>query len=476
MPDRQHELVRSVNPFTGECVGEWPAQSRREILDAADAAEAAFRSWRRTTPGHRSGLLRRLAGLLEEDRERLAGLMASEMGKPVMQGAAEADKCALVCRYYADHAGEFLRDLPADTGAARSYVRHEPMGVVYAVMPWNFPLWQVFRFAAPAVAAGNGILLKHAPNVTGCALEIASLFRRAGFPAGLPEVLIVPAREAGPVSALLLSGTVVKAATLTGSVEAGRALAREAGAALKKCVLELGGSDPAIILEDAELASAARLSVHSRLINSGQNCIASKRFIVVDRVYREFLGLMEAEMAAAVSGDPADPSTTVGPLARPDLREALHAQVTASIRSGARLVLGGVLPETVACLYPPTLLEGVAPDMPVAAEETFGPVAAVLRARDEVEAVRLAGSTRYGLGASIFTADVSRGERIAHELGAGACFVNTFVRSDPRLPFGGTGLSGYGRELSRQGILEFVNAKTVWIEAAQPSPAGRDPA
>jgi succinate-semialdehyde dehydrogenase / glutarate-semialdehyde dehydrogenase len=394
------------------------------------------------------------------------------MGKPVNQGTSEVDKCALVCRYYAAHAEGFLRDIAVPTEAFRSCILHEPLGVVYAVMPWNFPLWQVFRCAAPTVAAGNGILLKHSPNVTGCAMEIASLFREAGFPEGLPGVVTVPADEAGPVSSMLLHGPVVKAVTFTGSVAGGRAVAREAGDALKKCVLELGGSDPAIILEDADLELAARLSVHSRLINAGQNCIASKRFIVVETVRERFLGLMEAEMGKTVMGDPMDPVTTLGPMARPDLRDALHAQVTASMAAGARRILGGERPGMSGTFYPPTILDRVTPDMPVAEEETFGPVAAVLCARDQKDAVRLAGSTRYGLGASVFTADASRGEAIARELRAGVCFVNTFVRSDPRLPFGGTGISGFGRELSGQGILEFVNVKAVWVEDPRRSAGG----
>jgi succinate-semialdehyde dehydrogenase/glutarate-semialdehyde dehydrogenase len=457
-------MLRSISPFTGETVAEWRGHSREEILRTADASERAFQSWSLTSMEHRAVLLEHLAALLEADRGRLAALMASEMGKPVSQGTSEVDKCALVCRYYAENSEDFLRDIPVPTEAARSFIQHVPMGVIYAVMPWNFPLWQVFRFAAPAVAAGNGILLKHSPNVTGCALEIAALFREAGFPEGLPGVLLVPAEDAGPVSSMLIRGPVVKAVTLTGSVAAGRALAREAGAALKKCVLELGGSDPAIILEDADLELAARLSVHSRLINAGQNCIASKRFVVAEPVYDRFLERMEAEMGKAVMGDPMDPATTLGPMARPDLRDALHALVTSSLEAGARLVLGGELPGIPGTFYPPTILDRVTPDMPVAEEETFGPAAAVLRARDERDAVRLAGSTRYGLGASVFTADAARGEAIARELRAGACFVNSFVRSDPRFPFGGTGISGYGRELSIQGMLEFVNTKVIWVE------------
>ena len=465
-------MLKSICPFTDETVAVWRGHSREEILRTADASERAFQSWRITSMEHRAVLLERLAVLLEADRGRLAALMASEMGKPLSQGASEVDKCALVCRYYAGHAQDFLQDITVPSEAASCRIRHEPVGVIYAVMPWNFPLWQVFRFAAPTVAAGNGILLKHSPNVTGCALEIAALFREAGFPEGLPGVLLVPAEDAGPVSSMLIHGPVVKAVSLTGSVAAGRAVARESGDALKKCVLELGGSDPAIILDDADLELAARLSVYSRLINAGQNCIASKRFIVMEPVYDRFLELMEAEMRKAVMGDPMDPATTLGPMARPDLRDALHALVTSSLEAGARRILGGETPGMPGTFYPATILDRVTPDMPVAEEETFGPVAAVLRARDERDAVRLAGSTRYGLGASVFTSDLARGEAIARELRAGACFVNTFVRSDPRFPFGGTGISGYGRELSVQGILEFVNTKVIWVENPRPTTGG----
>lgn len=456
--------VFSVNPWDEGVVGEWRGQSRSEVMIKAGACEAAFGSWRLSTHEERASRLHALAEILDGRRASLAELMALEMGKPVSQGMAEADKCALVCRYYAEHGEDFLKDAPVATEAFRSFVAHEPLGVIYGVMPWNFPFWQVFRFAAPAVAAGNGVLLKHSPNVTGCALEITGLFREAGFPEGLFGVVVVPGHRAGPISEMLIGHPAVRAVTLTGSSRAGRAVARMAGKELKKCVLELGGSDPAIILEDADLEHAAKTVAYSRLINAGQNCIASKRMIVVKSVHRRFVELLEFEMKRAVAGDPLDPATTLGPMARDDLRRAVHDQVTRSVSMGAKLVIGGVLPESRGFFYPPTVLDRVVPGMPVADEETFGPVASVLSARDETEALELAGRTTFGLGASVYTRDMSKGEAFARRIHSGACFVNTFTRSDPRLPFGGVGDSGYGRELGRQGMLEFVNQKAVWID------------
>ncbi len=456
--------LRSISPFTGETVGTWRCQTGKEVLETANASEAAFHQWSRSSSADRAAKLTALARLLEESRDSLARLMALEMGKPVGQGVAEADKCALVCRYYARHAGAFLADMPVLTEARRCYVRHEPMGVVYGVMPWNFPFWQFFRFAAPAVAAGNGILLKHSPGVTGCALKIASLFSSAGFPPGLPGVLLVPGHRAGPVSRMIIRHPGVKAITLTGGVEAGRSIAREAGNELKKCVLELGGSDPAVVLEDADLELAAKTIAFSRLINAGQNCIASKRVIVLQKVLQVFLELFTREMERAVMGDPMEHSTTLGPMARSDLRETLHRQVSDSLAMGARLNTGGVIPDGPGFFYPPTVLSGVTPGMPAADQETFGPVAAVLSAVDDADAVKLAGRTGFGLGASVFTGDRARGESIAKKIASGACFINTLVRSDPRLPFGGTGLSGYGRELSSHGLMEFINVKTIWVE------------
>ncbi|MFO7627649.1 MAG: NAD-dependent succinate-semialdehyde dehydrogenase [Candidatus Fermentibacteraceae bacterium] len=455
--------VFSVNPWDEEFVGAWRGHTRSEVIGTADQCEAAFKSWRLSTHAERALRLEALAKILEGRRAVLAELMALEMGKPVGQGVAEADKCALVCRYYAEQGGAFLSDVPVTTDACKSFVAYEPLGVIYGIMPWNFPFWQVFRFAAPAVAAGNGVLLKHSPNVTGCALEIAGLFREAGFPEGLFGMVVVPGHRAGSVSRTLIGHPAVRAVTLTGSSRAGRAVASMAGKALKKCVLELGGSDPAVILADADLESAAKSVAYSRLINAGQNCIASKRMIVVKTVHRRFVELLEAEMLRVVAGNPLDPATTLGPMARDDLRSAVHDQVTGSIAMGAKLVTGGVLPGSRGFFYPPTVLDGVTPGMPAGDEETFGPVAAVMSAGDETEALELAEKTTFGLGASVYTSDTAKGEAFARKIHAGACFVNAYARSDPRLPFGGTGGSGYGRELGREGIMEFVNQKSVWI-------------
>jgi succinate-semialdehyde dehydrogenase/glutarate-semialdehyde dehydrogenase len=386
--------------------------------------------------------------------------MTMEMGKPVMGGVAEAEKCAWVCDYYAQEAERVLADQEVESDASRSFVTFQPIGVVLAVMPWNFPFWQVFRFAAPNLMAGNAGLLKHASNVPGCALAIEDVFREAGFPDGLFRSLLIPGSRVDGV----IENPLVRAVTLTGSTPAGQAVAAKAGAVLKKTVLELGGSDPYVILEDADLETAASVCATARLINSGQSCIAAKRFVVVEAVREEFEKRFVAAMAATKMGDPMEEDTVVGPQARTDLRDELHDQVVRSIDAGARCVLGGKIPSGPGAYYPPTVLTDVAPGMPAYVEELFGPVASVIPVPDEVEALRVANDSCFGLGAAVFTRDREKGTRIAREeLEAGACFVNAFVRSDPRLPFGGVKESGYGRELSPFGILEFVNIKTVWV-------------
>jgi succinate-semialdehyde dehydrogenase/glutarate-semialdehyde dehydrogenase len=386
--------------------------------------------------------------------------MADEMGKPVSQGRAEADKCAWVCRHYAEHAGEILADRDIETERSKSYVAYRPLGVVLAVMPWNFPLWQVYRFLAPALMAGNGGILKHASNVTGCALAIDRLAVEAGFPDGLFRSLVLPSSRVDEV----LEHPAVVAATLTGSDPAGRAVAAKAGSLLKKTVLELGGSDPYLVLADADLELAATTCSASRLINGGQSCIAAKRFIVEAPVVERFTELMAHGLSRAVMGDPLSPDTTLGPLARIDLRDELHDQVRRSVDAGAKLMLGGEIPDLPGAFYPPTLLAGVEDGMAVYREETFGPVAAVIAAEDLDDAVRIANDSDFGLGAAIFTSDTALGESVARDrLQAGATFVNSFVASDPRLPFGGIKMSGYGRELSDLGMMEFLNAKTVVV-------------
>lgn len=453
-------MLQSINPATNETVAEYQEHSVAEVEEILAAADVAATAWTRTSFADRSALMRIAAIILRERTDDLAHQMALEMGKPVSEGKSEVEKCAWVCEYYADHAEAFLAPEHIATDASLSYVAFRPLGVVLAVMPWNFPLWQVFRFAAPTLMAGNGGVLKHASNVTGSALAIEEIFRDAGFPPHLFRTL----KLGNDRVASVIKHPVVKAVTLTGSVGAGRAVAAEAGSALKKTVLELGGSDPYLILHDADLDLAARTCVASRLINSGQSCIAAKRFIVVESVRQAFEDLCVEHMQGKVMGDPLLESTDLGPQARVDLRDELHEQVSDSISQGATCLLGGVIPTQTGAWYPPTILSGVEPGMRAFDEELFGPVAAIVSARDEQEAIALANESPFGLGAAVFTKDLARGERIAaEELEAGCCFVNAFVKSDPRLPFGGIGDSGYGRELSRWGIREFVNAKTVYL-------------
>lgn len=451
----------SIDPTTGEEFARHRMQDADEVDAAIRLADAQHRAWRRTSFDERAAVLRGVADRLEAETDELAILMAHEMGKPVGAGRAEVEKCAWVCRYYADHGAEFLADQHVATDHERSYVHHEPLGVVLAVMPWNFPLWQVIRFAAPAVMAGNGALLKHASNVTGSALAIQRLFEAGGAPDGLFSTLVMPTAQVESV----IAHPLVKAVTLTGSAAAGRAVASSAAMHLKKSVLELGGSDPSVVLGDADLTHAAAVCAQSRLLNSGQSCIAAKRFVVVDDVHDEFVERFRSEFVRRVVGNPLTDGTDVGPQARRDLRDDLHRQVTESIDQGATLVLGGSVPDGPGSFYAPTILTDVEPGMVAGDEELFGPVAAVMRARDEEHAIELANATVFGLGATVYTADVERGERIAAErLRAGTCTVNTLVASDPRLPFGGIGESGYGRELSELGIKEFVNVKTVVVQ------------
>ncbi|MGB5549732.1 MAG: NAD-dependent succinate-semialdehyde dehydrogenase, partial [Thermoanaerobaculia bacterium] len=395
-----------------------------------------------------------------ERRDELAELMTREMGKPITQARAEVDKCAWVCDYYAQNAEDSLSPEIVETDAAKSYIAFEPLGVVLAVMPWNFPFWQVLRFAAPALMAGNTAALKHASNVQGCALAIEALFRDAGYPDSAFRTLVLGSRAAG----VAIEHPKVQAVTLTGSTPAGRKVAALAGSLLKKTVLELGGSDPYVILEDADLDLAVAACVTGRILNTGQSCIAAKRFVVPDAIREEFEHRLVELMRRQTVGDPLRDETEVGPMARADLRGELHDQVERSLQTGARCLLGGRVPEGPGAFYPPTVLTGVTQGMAAYEEELFGPVAAVLPVTDEEEAIRVANDTPFGLGAAVFTRDVARGEEIAAKrLQAGSCFVNAFVKSDPRLPFGGIKGSGYGRELGSFGIREFVNIKTVYV-------------
>jgi succinate-semialdehyde dehydrogenase/glutarate-semialdehyde dehydrogenase len=453
--------IRSINPATGETIREYEETVPRDVERIVAGCHAAFLDWRRTSFVERARLVRTAGSLLRSRSEDFARLMAAEMGKVLREGRAEVEKCATVCDYYAENAERFLSDEPVGTDAAKSFVAFRPLGVVLAVMPWNFPFWQVFRFAAPALMAGNVGILKHASNVPGCALAIERVFADAGFPENAFRTVLVGGKRVGPI----IENPLVKAVTLTGSTPAGRDVARKAGETLKKTVLELGGSDPYIVLEDADIEEAASTCVASRLINAGQSCIAAKRFIVVDTVRERFETLFVEKMRAKVMGDPLDEKTDVGPQARSDLRDELHRQVAASIEKGAACPLGGRIPAGSGAYYPPTVLTGVKKGSPAYDEELFGPVAAIIPAKNEADAVRIANDTVFGLGAAVFTRDVPRGERIAAlELEAGSCFVNAFVRSDPRLPFGGVKESGYGRELSHFGIREFVNVKTVYVK------------
>lgn len=450
----------TINPVNGEKLAEYPLMDKATVDNVLDAVTQAQHGWRKRPFEHRAQCFRKAAEILRAKADEFGELMMHEMGKPLTQGKGEAEKCAWACDFYADNAEEFLSHQPIKTDASSSFVCFEPLGVVLAIMPWNYPFWQVMRFAGPTLSAGNGGLLKHSPNVTGCALALEQLFADAGFPANLFRTLVIDTDQAGDI----IADARVHAVSLTGSVGAGRAVAAEAGKALKKCVLELGGSDAYVVLEDADLDLAAKVCVNGRLTNSGQSCIAAKRFIVAQSVYKEFEAKVTALLQAAVLGDPADATTTIGPMARPDLRTGLHKQVQRSIEKGARLVMGGELPAGPGCFYPVTLLADVGPGMAAYEEEFFGPVAVIIPAKDDNDAVRIANDSVFGLGGAVFTRDAARGAKLAAEaLHSGAVFVNSQCKSDPRMPFGGIKNSGYGRELSAWGIHEFVNIKSVSV-------------
>jgi succinate-semialdehyde dehydrogenase/glutarate-semialdehyde dehydrogenase len=453
--------VQSINPATGKANADHALIQPGEAEQLVNRAARAFDEWHEQPFEERAELSRKVARLLRDRAQEFAALMASEMGKPVTEGKAEVEKCAWVCEYYAENAKQFLKPQLIDTDATSSYVCFEPLGVVLAIMPWNFPLWQLFRFAAPALMAGNVALLKHASLVQGSAAAIEALFRDAGYPKGAFTNLALEREHAEA----LIDHPAVAAVTFTGSTDAGRAIAARAGKALKKQVLELGGSDPYLILADADVEAAAEVCANSRLINGGQSCIAAKRFIAVKPIHDEFQSAMIRRMQARTFGDPLDEKTSLGPMASVALRDQLHSQVKESIARGAALMLGGVVPDRQGAWYPPTVLSNVRPGMPAYEQELFGPVAAILMAKDEEDAIRIANDTWFGLGAAVFSRDRTRAERIAKtRIRAGSCFVNDLVRSDPRLPFGGIKRSGYGRELSLFGIQEFVNIKTIYVK------------
>lgn len=452
--------IASVNPATGEKLREFAPLTEAEIEEKLQRAALAFRAHRRTSFSERTECMLRAAEILDEEQERFARLMTTEMGKPVRGARDEVAKCALVCRYYAEHAEKFLADETVETSATRSFVHYEPLGAVLAVMPWNFPFWQVFRFAAPALMAGNTGLLKHASNVPQCALAIEEIFLRAGFPAGVFQTLLLNSDQ---VARIIEDGR-VRAATLTGSEHAGSEVASRAGREIKKTVLELGGSDPFIVMPSADFESAVSTAVKARTINNGQSCIAAKRFIVHTEIYEEFARRFVAGMEALQVGDPSDETTDIGPLATEAIVAELDEQVRKSIEAGARTLTGGERLRRAGNYYAPTVLTDIAKNSPAYGEEFFGPVALLFRVNSIDEAIALANDTTFGLGASAWTNDERERERFVDEIEAGAVFINAMVASDPRLPFGGVKRSGYGRELGAFGIREFVNIKTVWIK------------
>ena len=452
--------IKSINPATNIEIESYELHSDSEVNDILDKCQEEYNAFRKTSFAHRSTLMLRAADILEERKQRYAEIMTYEMGKTYSSAIGEVEKCAWVCRYYAEKAEEFLSDEIVETEATKSMICYRPMGVILAVMPWNYPFWQVFRFAAPALMAGNVGILKHASNVPQSALNIEEVFRDAGFPEYAFKTLLIGSKQVNAI----IDNPIIKAATLTGSEYAGAAVAARCGEKIKKTVLELGGSDPYIVLEDADLDLAAEQCAKSRLLNTGQSCIGAKRFIVIEEVYDAFLSRFTDKMATAKMGDPMH-DVEMGPMARHDLRDEVHQQVLDSLKAGAELHLGGRIPDGDGAYYPATILINVKPGMPAYDDEIFGPVASVIKVKDEAEAIKVANDSSFGLGGCVFTKDIERGERIAKdEIEVGCAFVNQFVKSDPRLPFGGTKISGYGRELSYYGIREFVNIKTLYIK------------
>jgi succinate-semialdehyde dehydrogenase / glutarate-semialdehyde dehydrogenase len=452
-------VIQSLNPATEEVIATFESTRSEQVDQAIESAQRTYRSWRRTTFTERAACMQRAGAYLRQHRARLAGLATAEMGKPIVEAAAEVDKCAWACEFYAEHAERFLADQLHPSNASESYVEFVPLGTVLAVMPWNFPFWQVIRFAAPALMAGNTGLLKHASNVPQCALALAEVFRASGFPEGAFQTLLISGADANR----LIDDPRIAAVTLTGSDQAGSQVAAAAGRGIKRTVLELGGSDPLIVLDDADLAAAVTTGVRARYQNTGQSCIAAKRFIVVEDVFRDFQERFVEAVRGLRVGDPTDSRTQIGPLARDDLRATLEQQVQRSVAQGAKVLVGGARRPGRGFFFEPTVVTRVRSSMPASCEEVFGPVAALMQVRNADEAIQVANDSPFGLGASLWTRDLARARRLAREIEAGQVFINGMVASDPRLPFGGVKRSGYGRELSEYGIREFVNVQTVWI-------------
>jgi succinate-semialdehyde dehydrogenase/glutarate-semialdehyde dehydrogenase len=451
--------MKAINPATGVLIKDYPEHSDADVVTILEETDAEFRKWRQTTFAQRAALMHRAAEIQRSNKRKYAEIITLEMGKTITESLSEVEKCAAACDYYADNAEKFLADEIIASDAGKSFAAFEPIGIVLAVMPWNFPFWQVMRFAAPALMAGNAGVLKHASNVPGSALALEEVFREAGFPENLFRTLMITSRQVEKV----IRHPLVKAVTLTGSEPAGMQVASVAGHELKKTVLELGGSDPYIVLEDADLTKCVAVSAASRMINQGQSCIAAKRFIVIDSVVKEFEKQQAAIMQALKMGDPMQPDTKVGPLARLDLLEELDGQVQRSIKAGARLLCGGHKVDGPGVFYLPTVLTDVRKGMAVYDEETFGPVSAIIPVKNAEEAIAVANDSPFGLGGAVWSKDLKRAEMVARRIETGAVFINGMTKSDPRLPFGGVKKSGYGRELSHYGIKEFVNIKTIWI-------------
>lgn len=455
------KLLSSIDPTTGKQIATYEVHDEKKVEAALKQAVRTFEEWRKLSFGQRAVVLKNIAAGLRKEKNKLVKLAATEMGKPAQQGHYEVEKCAMALEFYAKNGAKFLADEVIPTDAKKSYVSYQPLGVVLAVMPWNFPYWQVFRAMAPTVMAGNVMVLKHASNVSGCALAIEQIIKKAGAPKGLLQTLLLPSSRVEK----LIDDKRIAAVTLTGSTAAGSKVAEAAGRNLKKAVLELGGSDPYVILEDADMDKAIEIALRGRLVNSGQSCIAAKRFVVVKNVRKEFEKRFTAEMKNVKWGDPMNEASRIGPMARKDLRDQLHDQVLRSIQMGAKLLCGGFIPEGEGAFYPATVLVNVKKGMPAYDEELFGPVAAIIEAKDERDAIRIANDSEYGLGAGIISNNRKRAEQLAAgELQAGNCYVNDYVHSDPVLPFGGIKHSGYGRELGTYGIKEFVNIKSVYIK------------